>query len=78
MVLLNASKMARSSAKIVNKPTCGGSPKKCGLSPKVGYVLSSNILKLRMTNTLAMQLVCVPPRTIQTQKYGYSAVHHPM
>jgi hypothetical protein len=72
MVLVNAGKMARNAASITNRPTCGG-PKKCGLAPRVGWYLSSNVNLMRAPQTTP--LFCVPNRTIQTQKYGYSATH---
>ncbi len=71
MVLMNASKAARNQASIVNRPTCGGN-NKGGLTPRVGYFLSSNPSLRGATNT-QFGLVCIPNRTIQTQKYGVQA-----
>lgn len=50
MVLMNASKAARNVASLVNRPTCGG-VKKCGLSPTVGWYLSSNPNWIGASNT---------------------------
>jgi hypothetical protein len=72
MVLSNASKNARHQASIVNRPTCGGSAKKAGLTPSVGWFLYSNPNFTRGVNT-QYGLVCKPSTTIQTQKYGYRA-----
>jgi hypothetical protein len=72
MVYMSGGKMARNAASIVNRANCGG-PKKCGLAPRVGWYLSSNVNLMRAPQTTP--LFCVPNRTIQTQKYGYSATH---
>lgn len=73
MVYMNGGKMARHAASITNRPTCGG-PKKAGLAPSIGWFMSSNPTMLRATNT-QFGLKCIPNRTTQTQKYGYSATH---
>ena len=73
MVYMNGGKMARHAASITNLPTCGG-PKKAGLAPSIGWFMSSNPTMLRATNT-QFGLKCIPNRTTQTQKYGYSATH---
>ena len=74
MVLMNSSKSARNAASICNRTnTCGGGAKKSGLAPRVGWFMSSNP-SLRGAQQV-MPLVCVVSRTIQTQKYGYSATH---
>ena len=74
MVLMNASKAARNAASIVNRPTCGGTAKKSGLVPRVGFFLSSNPNLIRASNT-QYGLMCIPNHTVQTQKYGYHATH---
>jgi len=57
MVLMNASRSARNQASIVNRTnTCGGN-KKGGLSPSVGWFLSSNP-QLRGTTNTQFGLVC--------------------
>lgn len=70
---MSAGKAARNQNSIVNRTnTCGGN-KKAGIAPRVGWYLSSNVNLNRAPQTLP--LICVPNRTIQTQKYGYSATH---
>ena len=71
MPLMNAGKMARNAASIVNRPTCGGN-KKSGLAPSVGWFMTSNPNMIGATNT-QFGLLCIPNRTIQTQQYGYRA-----
>lgn len=58
MVLYSAGRAARSVAKIVNRPTCGGD-KKGGLAPSVGWYngMSTN-QSARATNT-QFNLFCV-------------------
>lgn len=70
MVLMNAGRMSRNSASIVNRPTCGGN-KKSGTAPRVGWYLSSNVNLVGAPQSVPM--FCIPNRTIQTQKYGYRA-----
>lgn len=71
MVYMSGGKMARNQASIVNRPTCGGQ-KKSGLAPTIGTFLSSNPSLRGATNT-QFGLLCIPSRTIQTQKYGVQA-----
>jgi hypothetical protein len=73
-MVLMTSKMARNAASIVNRTNVCGGPKKSGLAPTVGWYLSSNPSLIRATNT-QFGLVCIPNRTVQTQKYGYHATH---
>lgn len=73
MPLMNAGKMARNAASIVNRPNCGGN-KKSGLAPSVGWFMTSNPNMIGATNT-QYGLMCIPNRTIQTQSYGYRATH---
>ena len=70
---MNAGKMARSQASISNRPNCGGN-KKGGMVPTVGRFMPSNPSGIRATNTM-FGLMCIPSKVIQTQKYGYHAVH---
>ena len=56
MVLMNASRMARNAASIINLPNCGGN-KKAGLAPTVGWFLSSNPNLIGAVNT-QFGLVC--------------------
>ncbi len=74
MVLMNSSKNARNAASIINRANCGGNSKKSGLAPSVGWFMSSNPGLIGATNT-QFGLVCMPNRTVQTQKYGYHATH---
>ena len=73
MVYMSGGKMARHTASIVNRPTCGG-PKKAGLAPSIGWFMSGNPTLIRAVNTQYGQM-CIPNRTTQTQKTGYSATH---
>ena len=74
MVYMSGSKAARNSASIVNRTnTCGGN-KKGGLTPRIGFFMSSNPKMIGATNT-QFGLKCVPNHTVQTQKYGYHASH---
>lgn len=73
MVLMSGSKSARNQSSIVNRTNvCGGGNKKSGLAPSVGAFLSSNPSLRGATNT-QFGLVCIPNRTVQTQKYGVQA-----
>lgn len=77
MVYMSGSKMARNQASIVARPTCGG-VKKGGLGPSVGWFLSSNPNLIRATQTSVQSRFCLyqfQKHAIQTQKYGYHAVH---
>ena len=57
MVLMNAGRMSRNAASIINRPNCGGSSKKGGLAPRIGYYLSSNV-NLRGATQTQFGLVC--------------------
>jgi len=72
MVYMSGGKMARNQASIVNRPSCGG-PKKSGLAPRIGWFMQSNPTLRGAPQKLPLR--CVPNTTIQTQKYGYRAVH---
>jgi hypothetical protein len=69
---MSGSRNARNAASITNRWNCGG-PKKCGLTSRIGWFMSSNPRMLRAPQT--MPLFCVPNTTTQTQKYGYHATH---
>ena len=71
---MNASKNARNAASIVNRTNICGGLKKSGLAPSIGWFMSSNPGLIGATNT-QYGLVCMPNRTVQTQKYGYHATH---
>ena len=68
---MNAGRSARNAASIINRPTCGGTAKKAGTAPRVGWFLSSQPFLLRVPQ--GNPRVCIPSFTIQTQKYGYRA-----
>ncbi len=68
---MSGSKNARYCSSIVNRPTCGGN-KKAGLSPSIGWFLSSRVPIRRAVNTV-YGIKCVTSKTIQTQRYGYRA-----
>jgi hypothetical protein len=70
MVLMNASRMARNAASIVNRPTCGGN-KKAGIVSRQGFFMQSNVSLRRGPQSLP--IICIPNTTTQTQKYGYKA-----
>jgi hypothetical protein len=72
MVLMNASKSARNQASIINRTNVCGGNKKGGLTPRIGLFMSSNPSMIGATNT-QFGLLCIPNRTIQTQKYGVQA-----
>ena len=57
MVYYSGSKMARNAASITNRPTCGGSAKKGGLSKTIGFYMPSNPNLIGGTNT-QYGLVC--------------------
>lgn len=70
---MSGSKSARNQASIVNRTNVCGGPKKAGIAPRVGWYLSSNTMLIGAPQTIP--LVCIPNRTVQTQKYGYHATH---
>lgn len=72
MVLMSGSRNARNQTSIVNRTNNCGGQKKSGLAPSVGAFLSSNPSLRGATNT-QFGLVCIPNRTVQTQKYGVQA-----
>jgi hypothetical protein len=71
MVYMSGSRNARNAASITNRPTCGGSAKKSGTAPRVGWYLTNNTMLIGAPQSVP--LFCMPSRTIQTQKYGYRA-----
>lgn len=58
MVLMNGPARVRNIQSLTNQPTCGGSAKKGGLAPSVGWYLSSNPNMIGATNT-QFGLVCM-------------------
>jgi hypothetical protein len=55
MVLMNAGRMSRNAASIINRPTCGG-PKKGGLAPTIGPY--GKYLRLQGATQTQLFLVC--------------------
>ena len=51
MVYYSGSRMARNAASITNRPTCGGTAKKGGLSKTIGFFMPSNPNLIGGTNT---------------------------
>ena len=80
MVYYSGGRAARHAASITNRPSCGGC-KKAGTAPRVGWYLSSNVNLKGAPQTTPQYSFCVSTptwpisKTIQTQKYGYSATH---
>jgi hypothetical protein len=71
MVYMSGSKMARNAASLINRPNCGGSSKKAGTAPRVGWYLTNNTMLIGAPQSVPR--FCIPSRTVQTQKYGYRA-----
>lgn len=72
MVYYSGSKSARMATSICNRTNvCGGSAKKAGTAPRVGWFLSNNPMLTGAPQ--GVPLFCIPNTTIQTQKYGYRA-----
>ena len=75
MVYYSGSKSARNAASICNRTnTCGGM-KKAGLAPTVGFWFMSSTRGQLNRAPQSIPLFCIPNTTVQTQKYGYSAIH---
>ena len=70
---MNCGRNARNAASITNRPNCGGTAKKAGTAPRVGWYLSSNTMLVGAPQSVPR--FCIPNRTIQTQSYGYRATH---
>ena len=73
MVLMNSAKAARNQSSLVNRTNVCGGNKKAGIAPRIGFFMQSNPTLRRAPQSIPK--VCVPNTTIQTQKYGYSAIH---
>jgi hypothetical protein len=71
MVLMNAGRAARHSQAISNRTNVCGGPKKAGIAPRVGFYLTNNVNLRGAPQTLPR--FCIPNRTVQTQRTGYSA-----
>ena len=66
MVYFSGSRMARNAASITNRPNCGGSAKKGGLAPSVGWFMPSNPNLIGATNT-QLGLKCIGNYTNASQ-----------
>ncbi len=66
MTLMNAPRTVRNIQSLTNRPNCGGSAKKGGLAPSVGWYLSSNPNLIGATNT-QFGLACVGNYTNASQ-----------
>jgi hypothetical protein len=74
MVLMSAGKNARHQASIVVRTNVCGGPKKAGTAPRIGFYLSS--MKGHLYGApQSIPKFCMVSKTVQTQKYGYHAVH---
>lgn len=73
MVYYSGSKSARNAASICNRTNVCGGNKKAGLAPRIGFFMQSNPTLRRAPQSIPK--ICVPNRTVQTQKYGYHATH---
>jgi hypothetical protein len=73
MVYMSGSKAARNSASICNRTNVCGGNKKAGLAPRIGFFMQSNPSLRRAPQSIPK--VCVPNKTVQTQRYGYHATH---
>jgi hypothetical protein len=70
---MNAARSARNQASLINRTNVGGGPKKAGIVPRIGFFMQSNPTLRR--GQQRVPLFTINYRIIQTQKYGYSAVH---
>ena len=70
---MSGSKSSRNQASICNRTNVCGGPKKAGITSRIGCFMMSNPTLKRAPQSLPLK--CVPNTTIQTQKYGYHAVH---
>lgn len=71
MVLLNASKMARSAGREINRTNVCGGVKKAGIVSSIGWWLPSNHLQIRTQQRTPM--FCFVSKTVPTQRIGYRA-----
>jgi len=73
-MVLSGPKRTSNISSISNRGNVCGGIKKSGTGPSVGYFMSSTKGKLRGVQQ-SVPKVCVVSKTIQTQRYGYSATH---
>ena len=72
MVYYSGGRNARNAASICNRTnTCGGSSKKAGLAPRVGWFMQSNPSLMGAPQSIPR--FCIPNTTVQTQQTGYRA-----
>jgi len=72
MVYMSGSKASRNAASICNRTNvCGGTAKKAGLAPRVGWYMQCNTMLVGAPQTIPR--FCIPNTTVQTQKTGYRA-----
>lgn len=75
MVYMSGSKAARNAASICNRTNICGGVKKAGLAPMTGFYFMSSTRGQLNRAPQSVPLFCIPNMTVQTQKYGYSAIH---
>jgi hypothetical protein len=75
MVYYSGSRSARNAASICNRTNICGGVKKAGIAPSVGSFYLSSMRGQLLRAPQSIPLFCIPNFTIQTQKYGYSAIH---
>ena len=68
---MSGSKMARNAASICNRGNTEGGDKKCGLKPRVGWYVSSNVNLTRAPQRVPVKMVNF--HITQTQRTGYGA-----
>ena len=72
-MVLSGPRITSNISSIVNRTNVCGGPKKAGISSRIGFFMQSNPTLRRAPQSLPTK--CVPNTTVQTQKYGYHAVH---
>jgi hypothetical protein len=70
-MVLSGSKMTSNSASICNRTNTEGGNKKCGLKPRVGWYVSSNVNLTRAPQRVPHKMVDF--HITQTQRTGYRA-----
>ena len=73
-MVLMTSKNARNANSICNRTnTCGGTTKKAGTAPRVGWFMQCNPNLMGAPQSVPTKCVVFP--ITQTQSYGYRAIH---
>lgn len=75
MVYYSGSRSARNAASICNRTNVCGGPKKAGIAPSTGFFYLSSKRGQLPRAPQSIPLFCIPNTSVQTQKYGYSAIH---